>query len=105
MESRAQSAVIPAEGADAGAGQRPRLQAGCNEGSPAPAPDQRERAEAIPADLRQRLKAMGIRDRPISARSPWENGVAERVIGSIRRDCLDHGVLQRRKKKRIAIMS
>jgi hypothetical protein len=32
-------------------------------------------------------------------------GLAERVIGSIRRDCLDHGVLQRRKKKRIAIMS
>ena len=29
--------------------------------------------------------SMGIRDRPISARSPWQNGYAERVIGSIRR--------------------
>src|SRR6201987_2955284 len=37
-----------------------------------------------------RLAAIGIRDRPISARSPWQNGYAERVIGSIRRDCLDH---------------
>jgi hypothetical protein len=33
---------------------------------------------------------MGIRDRPISARSPWQNGHAERLIGSIRRECLDH---------------
>jgi transposase InsO family protein len=33
---------------------------------------------------------MGIRDRPIAARSPWQNGYAERVIGSIRRECLDH---------------
>jgi transposase InsO family protein len=41
----------------------------------------------------RRLRAMGIRDRPISARSPWQNGVAERVIGSIRRDCLDHVVI------------
>jgi hypothetical protein len=32
----------------------------------------------------------GIRDRPVSARSPWQNGYAERLIGSIRRECLDH---------------
>jgi hypothetical protein len=38
----------------------------------------------------RRLRAMGIRDRPIAPRSPWQNGVAERLIGSIRRDCLDH---------------
>jgi hypothetical protein len=36
---------------------------------------------------------MGIRDRPISPRSPWQNGYAERLIGSIRRDCLDHVVV------------
>jgi transposase InsO family protein len=41
----------------------------------------------------RRLRAMGIRDRPISARSPWQNGYAERLIGSIRRDCLDHVVV------------
>jgi transposase InsO family protein len=38
-------------------------------------------------------RAMGIRDRPISARSPWQNGYAERLIGSVRRECLDHVVV------------
>ena len=41
----------------------------------------------------QRLRAMGIRDGPISPRSPWQNGYSERLIGSIRRDCLDHVVV------------
>src|SRR5207248_3136344 len=36
---------------------------------------------------------MGIRDRPISPRSPWQNGYSERLIGSIRRNCLDHVVV------------
>jgi transposase InsO family protein len=38
----------------------------------------------------RRLAAMGIRDHPTAARSPWQNGHAERLIGSIRRECLDH---------------
>ena len=38
----------------------------------------------------RRLRAMGIRDRPIAARSPWQNAYVERLIGTIRRDCLDH---------------
>jgi hypothetical protein len=33
---------------------------------------------------------MGIRDKPITPASPWQNGFAERLIGSIRRECLDH---------------
>ncbi len=33
---------------------------------------------------------MGIRDRPISPGSPWQNGIAERLIGTLRRECLDH---------------
>jgi transposase InsO family protein len=33
---------------------------------------------------------MGIRDRPIAPRSPWQNGYAQRVIGSILRESLDH---------------
>ena len=37
---------------------------------------------------------MGIRDRPTSARSPWQNGYVERVIGSIRRECLDHIIVR-----------
>jgi transposase InsO family protein len=41
----------------------------------------------------RRVRAMGIRDKPISAASAWQNGFAERLIGSIRRECLDHLVV------------
>jgi transposase InsO family protein len=43
--------------------------------------------------VRRRIGAMGIRDRPIARGSPWQNGYAERLIGSIRRECLDHVVI------------
>jgi transposase InsO family protein len=36
---------------------------------------------------------MGIRDKPIAPASPWQNGFAERLIGSIRRECLNHIVV------------
>jgi transposase InsO family protein len=41
----------------------------------------------------RRRAAMGIRDHPTATRSPWQNGHAERLIGSIRRECLDHIVV------------
>ena len=41
----------------------------------------------------RRLKSMGIRDRPTAPRSPWQNGCAERLIVSIRRECLGHLVV------------
>src|SRR5207245_5073255 len=41
----------------------------------------------------RRLRAMGIRDRPIAPRSPWQNAYVERLIGSIRRECLDHTIV------------
>jgi transposase InsO family protein len=41
----------------------------------------------------RRVAAMGTRDHPIAPRSPWQNGHAERLIGSIRRECLDHIVI------------
>jgi transposase InsO family protein len=41
----------------------------------------------------RRLRAMGIRDRPTAPQSPWQNGHTERLIGSIRRECLDHVVV------------
>ena len=43
--------------------------------------------------FRKRVSAMGIRDRPVAPRSPWQNGWVERVIGSIRRDLLDHVIV------------
>jgi transposase InsO family protein len=53
----------------------------------------RDRDRVYGARFTQRVRAMGIRDRPISARSPWQNGYAERLIRSIRRECLDHVVV------------
>jgi transposase InsO family protein len=41
----------------------------------------------------RRIRGMGIRDRPTAPRSPWQNGHAERLIGSIRRECLDHVIV------------
>ena len=40
--------------------------------------------------FQRRIRTMGIRDRPISPQSPWQNHYAERLIGTLRRDCLDH---------------
>jgi transposase InsO family protein len=36
---------------------------------------------------------MGIRDKPTAPASPWQNGFAERLIGSIRRECVDHVIV------------
>lgn len=43
--------------------------------------------------MRRPLNAMGIRDRPTSPRSPWQNEYVERVIGLIRRECLSHMII------------
>ncbi len=43
--------------------------------------------------VQRRIRAMGIRDKPITPASPWQNCFAERLIGSIRRECLDHRVV------------
>src|SRR6516162_3598258 len=53
----------------------------------------RDRDTSHGAAVTRRLRAMGIRDRPITPRSPWQNGHVERLIGSIRRECLDHVVV------------
>jgi transposase InsO family protein len=53
----------------------------------------RDRDRIYGAVVRRRLRAMGIRDRPTAPASPWQNGFAERFIGSIRRECLDHVIV------------
>jgi transposase InsO family protein len=50
----------------------------------------RDRDRIYGAAVTRRLLAMGIRDKPIAPASPRQNGFAERLIGSIRRECLDH---------------
>jgi transposase InsO family protein len=52
----------------------------------------RDRDRIYGATVTRRLRAMGIRDKPIAPGSPWQNGFAERLIGSIRRECADHVV-------------
>jgi hypothetical protein len=42
----------------------------------------RDRDRVYGSEFIRRIRAMGIRDRPISAHSPWQNGYAERLIGS-----------------------
>jgi transposase InsO family protein len=53
----------------------------------------RDRDCAYGKIFRKRLSIMGIRDRPVAPRSPWQNGYVERVIGSIRRDLLNHVIV------------
>ena len=50
----------------------------------------RDRDGAFGPVYTRRIHAMGIRDHPIAPRSPWQNGHVERLIGSIRRESLDH---------------
>jgi transposase InsO family protein len=50
----------------------------------------RDRDRVYGAAGMHRLRAMGIRDKPIAPGSPWQNGFPERLIGSIRRECVDH---------------
>jgi transposase InsO family protein len=55
----------------------------------------RDRDRAYGEVFTRRIRTMGIRDRPTAPKSPWQNGYAERLIGSIRRECLDHLVVFR----------
>jgi transposase InsO family protein len=50
----------------------------------------RDRDRIFGAIVARRLRAMGIGDKPIAPSSPWQNGFAERLIGSVRRECVDH---------------
>jgi transposase InsO family protein len=53
----------------------------------------RDRDGAYGGAFTRRLRAMGIRDHPVAPRSPWQNAYVERLIGSIRRECLDHMIV------------
>ena len=50
----------------------------------------RDRDRIYGTVVTRRLRTMGIRDKPIAPSSPWQNGFVERLIGSIRRECIDH---------------
>jgi putative transposase len=62
----------------------------------------RDRDQVYGQQFRRRVKRMGIDEVLTAPHSPWQNPVAERLIGSIRRDCLDHViVLSERHLRRI----
>ncbi len=53
----------------------------------------RDRDGSYEAQFCNRVEAMGITEVITAPRSPWQNAYVERVIGSIRRECLDHIVI------------
>ena len=53
----------------------------------------RDRDGSYGAVFRSRLEAMGITEVLTAPRSPWQNAYVERVIGTIRRECLDHVIV------------
>src|SRR5438270_9896645 len=53
----------------------------------------RDRDRVYGSTVRDQLKALGIQEVLTAPASPWQNGYAERLIGSIRRECLDHFVI------------
>ncbi len=53
----------------------------------------RDRDGSYGTTFRSRLQTMGVEEVLIAPRSPWQNAYAERVIGSIRRECLDHVIV------------
>ena len=52
----------------------------------------RDRDGVYGAHFRNRVRGMGIQEVLTAASSPWQNPFAERLIGSIRRECLNHVV-------------
>jgi hypothetical protein len=53
----------------------------------------RDRDASYGSEFCNRVQAMGIKEVVTAPRSPWQNAYVERVIGSIRRECLDHIVI------------
>ena len=53
----------------------------------------RDRDGVYGLDFRRRVRGLGIEEIMTSARSPWQNPYVERLIGSIRRECLDHVIV------------
>ena len=53
----------------------------------------RDRDSIYGAEFRHRVRNMGIEEVLIAARSPWQSPYVERLIGSVRRECLDHIVV------------
>src|SRR5436190_195267 len=65
---------------------------GVRAGGEAPVSD-RDRDQVYGERFSHQVRMLDIQEAVIALRSPWQNAYAERVIGSIRRECLDHVVV------------
>ena len=59
----------------------------------------RDRDRIFGDEFRKDVKAMGIKEVLSAPRSPWQRAYVERVIGTMRRECLDHAVSRRREER------
>ena len=48
---------------------------------------------SIAPEFKRAIRRFGLKDTPTAPRSPWQNPLAERVIGTLRRECLDHMII------------
>jgi putative transposase len=65
----------------------------------------RDRDSIYGSEFRSRIQSLGIREVVTAPRSPWQNAFVERLIGSIRRECLDHVVVLGRRHLRCRLES
>ena len=52
-----------------------------------------DRDSVFSAEVIRTVASMALRPKRISYRSPWQNGIAERLVGSARRELLDHVIV------------
>ncbi len=65
----------------------------------------RDRDGTYGDDFRSQMKAMGIEEVLTAPRSPWQNPYVERLLGSIRRECLDHMIVFKKQSLRCHLSS
>ena len=53
----------------------------------------RDNDKIFSEDFKKQIKNFGLKDTPTAPRSPWQNPICERVIGTLRRECLDHMII------------
>jgi hypothetical protein len=53
----------------------------------------RDNDKIFSEDFKKYIKRFGLEDKPTAKQSPWQNPICERVIGTLRRECLDHMII------------
>ncbi|MCK5226234.1 MAG: integrase core domain-containing protein [Planctomycetes bacterium] len=53
----------------------------------------RDNDKIFSEDFKQHIERFGLKDKPTASRSPWQNPFCKRVIGTLRRECLDHMII------------